>query len=134
MPFGRDQEEAENMSNSRLLLGQWGENVAALHLEDKGLRIIERNWRCPLGEIDIVASDSEEYVFVEVKTRRGRAMGAPEEGLTEKKARKLLKLAQRYLLDHDLDPDWRVDLVAVELDRYGKLIRCEHIVNAILGW
>ncbi len=122
------------MNNSRLLLGQWGEYVAALHLEAKGLRIIEKNWRSPVGEIDIVARDSEEYVFVEVKTRRGRAMGTPEEGLTEKKARKLIELGQRYLLDHDIDPDWRVDLVAVELDRYGKLIRCEHIINAILGW
>lgn len=122
------------MSSSRRLLGQWGENVAALHLEDKGLQILERNWRCALGEIDIVACDREEYVFVEVKTRRGQEMGFPEEGLTEKKARKLLELAQRYLFDHDLDPDWRVDLVAVELDKSGKLIRCEHIANAILGW
>jgi putative endonuclease len=122
------------MSNSRQLLGRWGENVAALFLEDKELRIIERNWRCGLGEIDIVARDRDEYVFVEVKTRRGRGMGTPEEALTEKKARKLLELGQQYLLDHDLDPDWRVDLVAVELDSDGKLIRCEHIVNAILGW
>jgi Holliday junction resolvase-like predicted endonuclease len=61
-------------------------------------------------------------------------MGLPEEGLTEKKARKLIDLAKRYLADHDLDPDWRVDLVAIELDNDGKLLRCEHIANAILGW
>jgi len=122
------------MSDSRRRLGQWGENVAALHLEDKGFQIITKNWRCQLGEIDIVALDGDEYAFVEVKTRRGQAMGLPEEGLTEKKAQKLIELSQRYLADHDLDPDWRIDLVAVELDDHGRLIRCEHIASAVLGW
>lgn len=122
------------MSDSRRRLGQWGESVAELHLKDKGLQVLERNWRCQLGEIDIIALDDNEYVFVEVKTRKGRQMGLPEEGLTEKKARKLIDLAKRYLADHDLDPDWRVDLVAIELDNDGKLLRCEHIANAILGW
>ena len=122
------------MSDSRRRLGQWGESVAELHLKDKGLQVLERNWRCQLGEIDIIALDDDEYVFVEVKTRKGRQMGLPEEGLTDKKARKLIDLAKRYLADHDLDPDWRVDLVAIELDNDGKLLRCEHIANAILGW
>jgi putative endonuclease len=115
-------------------LGRWGESVAAHHLEAKGYRIIERNWRCATGEVDLIAKAGQELVFVEVKTRRGRAMGTPEEGLTLRKSRKLLALAQQYLADGDLDVDWRVDLVAVELDSSGKLIRIEHIPSAILGW
>ncbi|MFN2188919.1 MAG: YraN family protein [Candidatus Promineifilaceae bacterium] len=122
------------MRDSRRLLGQWGEQVAARHLQDKGMKILAQNWRCQRGEIDIVARDVEEYVFVEVKTRKGRGMGLPEEGLTPKKSQKLIELAQEYLAEHDLDPNWRIDLVAVELDSKGKLLRCEHIDSAVLGW
>lgn len=115
-------------------LGRWGESVAAHHLEAKGCRIVERNWRCQRGEIDLVARDGSTLVFVEVKTRRGRSMGTPEEGLTPRKGRKLLELGQLYLAERDLDVDWRVDLVAIELDSGGKLLRCDHIPNAVLGW
>lgn len=120
---------------SRRRLGAWGESVAALHLEAKGYQILARNWRCRRGEIDLVAQAGQTLVFAEVKTRRGRDLGTPEEGVTIHKARKLLKLAQHYLLAHDIDDiDWRIDIVAVELDRAGKLLRCEHIENAITGW
>jgi len=122
--------------NDRKKLGQWGESVAAHHLEAKGYEIVARNWRCRQGEIDLVARTGvgAELVFVEVKTRRGRTMGLPEEALTPHKSRKLLELGQLYLAAHELDVDWRVDLVAVELDTSGKLLRCEHIPNAVLGW
>ncbi len=122
------------MSTDRQRLGKWGESVAALQLEDKGYQILDRNWRCAQGEIDLVALDGEEVVFVEVKTRRGRQMGSPEEGLTQQKGQRLIELAQLYLVERDIEPDWRIDLVAVELDSSGKLTRCEHIVNAVLGW
>ena len=119
----------------RRRLGQWGENVAALHLESAGYALIERNWRCRGGEIDLVARDGETVVFVEVKTRRGRDFGAPEEALTPRKAQKLMTLGQQYVVDHDLvDVDWRIDLVAIELDERGRLLRCDHIPNAVLGW
>lgn len=119
----------------RRRLGQWGETVAALHLESAGYAIIERNWRCRSGEIDLVARDGETVVFVEVKTRRGRDFGAPEEALTPAKARKLMTLGEQYVVDHDLaDVDWRIDLVAIELDERGRLLRCDHIPNAVLGW
>lgn len=121
--------------DGRKRLGNWGESVAATYLEAQGYRILQRNWRCARGEIDLVAQAGEVLVFVEVKTRRGRGMGTPEEGVTPRKAQKLLELGQRYLLAHDLDEvEWRVDLVAVELDRQGKLLRCEHIPNAVWGW
>ncbi|MCP4427007.1 MAG: YraN family protein [Chloroflexi bacterium] len=120
--------------NGRKKLGQWGESVAAHHLEAQGYEIIARNWRCRQGEIDLVAQAGDELVFVEVKTRRGRAMGTPEEGLTPHKSRKLLQLGQLYVAENELDVDWRIDLVAVELDKSGKLLRCDHIPNAVLGW
>ncbi len=124
----------QRKKDGRKKLGAWGEAVAAHHLQAKGYEIVQRNWRCRLGEIDLVAQAGTELVFVEVKTRRGRAMGTPEEGLTWHKGQKLFDLARQYLFEHDLDVDWRVDLVAVELDRTGKLLRCEHIPNAVLGW
>ena len=124
-----------NKRDTRQSLGKWGESVAARHLEEQGYHIVAHNWRCARGEIDLVAQAGDTLVFVEVKTRRGRAMGTPEEGVTRRKAQKLLTLGQYYLLEFDLeDADWRVDLVAVELDTSGKLLRCEHIPNAVSGW
>ena len=121
-------------NDSRQKLGRWGESVAATHLEANGRQIITRNWHCARGEIDLIAQEGDTLLFVEVKTRRGRNMGTPEEALTPAKQRKLVEVAQEYLLAHDLDVDWRIDLVAVELDTKGKLLRCEHIPNVVLGW
>ena len=84
--------------------------------------------------LDIIAQDSGELVFVEVKTRRGIQMGTPEEALTREKAEKLRQLAQLYLAENDSEQDWRIDLVAIEIDGKGKLIRCDHIRDAVLGW
>ena len=124
-----------NAGSARKKLGAWGENVAATKLEADGYRIVARNWRCQQGEIDLIAQAGDGLlVFVEVKTRKGRGMGMPEEGLTPHKSRKLIQLAQIYLGKHDLDVDWRLDLIAVELDNSGKLLRCEHIPDAVLGW
>lgn len=122
------------MGDSRKKLGQWGEALAAQHLEAEGYVVLERNWRCRKGEIDLVVRTGRELVFVEVKTRRGRKMGTPEEGITRRKADNLLLLAQLYLAEKELEADWRIDLVAVELDKTGKLLRCDHIPNAVLGW
>lgn len=122
-------------ADPRRLLGRWGENLAAAHLEALGHVIVERNWRCREGEIDLVTRDGETLVFVEVKTRRGRAFGAPEEALTPRKADKLLQLGRQYVYEHVLDEtNWRIDLVAVELDDRGHLLRCDHSPNAVLGW
>jgi putative endonuclease len=123
------------VSVSRIELGRWGEQLAASHLESLGYKILKRNWRCIRGEIDLVASAGEVLVFVEVKTRRGRDHGTPEEALTTAKVRRLLELSQRYLLEHDLENvDWRVDMVAVELNQQGELVRCEHVPNAVWAW
>ncbi len=121
-------------SDGRKKLGAWGESLAATHLESKGYQVVARNWRCRHGEIDLIAQAGEVLRFVEVKTRRGQNMGTPEEGLTPAKSKKLIQLAQLYLAEHGLDVDWQIDLVAIELDSSGKLLRCEHIPNAVLGW
>ena len=119
----------------RRRLGNWGEGVAAVQLEAEGYAIVARNWRCAAGEIDLVARDGETLVFVEVKTRRGRAYGAPEEALTPRKAQKLLQLGAQYVYEQALgDINWRIDLVAIELDARGLLLRCDHVRNAVLGW
>lgn len=122
------------MAGERKRLGAWGESVAAHHLEAKGYEMIGRNWRCARGEIDLIARAGQSVRFVEVKTRRGRAFGAPEEALTPAKQKKLLEVAQHYLAEHDLDVDWQIDMVVVELDKSGKLLRCEHVPNVVLGW
>lgn len=122
------------MTGSRKRLGAWGEKIAADRLQASGYELVDRNWRCRQGEIDLVVRKGQELVFVEVKTRRGRQAGMPEEGLTPRKSQKLVDLAKLYLAEHDLSADWRIDLVAVELDSSGKLLRCEHIPNAVLGW
>ena len=101
------------------------------HLRQQGYVVRERNWRCSVGEIDIVAEDSGCLVFVEVRTRRGREFGTPEESVTPAKQAKLVELAQTYLQEHDWDGDWRIDVVAVEMSSDGKLLRVELIKNAV---
>jgi putative endonuclease len=124
-----------DMSDARQELGRWGEERAAQHLESIGYKILERNWRCRRGEIDLIAQTDDMLVFVEVKTRRGRDFGMPEEAITRKKVKRLLELGQYYLLEKDReDVDWRVDMVAVELDRAGNLLRCEHVPDIAWLW
>ena len=122
------------MKSTNREIGTKGEELAVKYLKKKGYKILEQNWRFHKSEIDIIAFKKKTVVFVEVKTRRGRQLGSPEEGLTVEKAKRLLQLAQIYLSEEDVDADWRIDLVAVELDETGKLIRCDHIPSAVLGW
>lgn len=112
----------KNPGDGRQNLGRVGERLAAATLQQRGYRIIERNFRCPLGEIDLVAEESEDLVFIEVKTRRGTAYGLPEEAVTSRKSRKLQEVAACYLDLHDLpDCSWRIDVVAVQFSSGGKL-------------
>src|SRR5579862_6099400 len=82
----------------RARLGRGGESLAATWLGAHGYRVIERNWRCPYGELDLIAQDDTgTLIGVEVKTRRGTAMGAPEEAITPVKRRRLLTTLQLYV-------------------------------------
>ncbi len=117
-------------TSGRRELGRVGEERAASFLEQKGYRIVARNVRNWAGEMDLVARDGGTTVFVEVRTRRGRALGTPEESITREKGRRLVRVAQAHLQMHDaLEGDWRVDVVAVELD--GGQVRVRHHVNAV---
>ncbi|MCW2699174.1 MAG: putative endonuclease related to Holliday junction resolvase [Blastococcus sp.] len=95
-------------------LGVHGERIAAAFLTDAGLRVLDRNWRCRDGELDIVARDGDALVFCEVKTRRGVDYGHPVEAVTAVKQRRLRTLAQRWLAAHDEHAaDLRFDVVGV---------------------
>ena len=102
------------MTRYTQILGKWGEKVAAEHLTGLGYQIISVNHRTPFGEIDIIAQDGRELVFVEVKTRSSNALGNPEGSVTPKKQQHILNSAQHYLaaLDPPVD-EWRVDVVAI---------------------
>jgi len=113
-------------------LGALGEKIAAEHLANLGYVIRETNFRTMEGEIDIIAERDDFLIFVEVRTRRSRSFGIPEESITVKKKERLIALAQAYMEDRgDLPPSWRIDVVAVELTRDGKVTRLELIENAI---
>ncbi len=95
-------------------VGAYGERVAAAHLVASGLVILERNWRCPAGEIDIVARDGDVLVFCEVKTRRGTGYGSPLEAVTPRKAARLRRLAAAWTVERGVHlPEIRIDLVGV---------------------
>jgi putative endonuclease len=95
-------------------LGIHGERIAAAYLTDRGLRVLDRNWRCRDGELDIVAREGEALVFCEVKTRRAVGFGHPVEAVDPRKQRRLRTLAQRWLAAHDEHaPDLRFDVVGV---------------------
>lgn len=117
------------MSKERKILGNLGEKLAVLFLEKRGYKIIERNWRCFLGEIDIVAQKDGRWVFCEVKTKRNSLFGLPEERVDRKKQQKLKQLAIVYLKEKGIleKADFRIDVVAVDLK--NKEIRI--IENAI---
>jgi putative endonuclease len=95
-------------------LGMHGERIAAAYLTDAGLRVLDRNWRCREGELDIVAREGDALVFCEVKTRRGTGFGHPVDAVTVVKQRRLRTLAQRWLAAHDEHArDLRFDVVGV---------------------
>ena len=113
--------KSQKSKAARQGLGRTGERLAVERLVQDGYHILERNFRCRYGEIDIVAEDEHDLVFVEVKTRRGVAYGHPEEAVTERKQRKLLELALYYLDVHACsERSWRIDVVAVQLSPSGK--------------
>ena len=121
---------------ARRTLGWSGEAHARRFLEAHGYVFVTANWRCPVGELDLVMRDGEELVFVEVKTRHGERAGRAEEGVSRSQVRRLLLAAESYVAERaDLaDPVWRVDLVAITLDGVGRVRRLTHVPNALGDW
>ena len=120
------------MSNPKL--GPTGEQDARSYLESKGMRFVTANWRCLVGELDLVMLDRNELVFVEVKARNGEFAGRAEEAVGKAKSRKLLATGEWFVSKHPEHRDriWRIDLLALTYDGSGRIKRIGHIENAIV--
>lgn len=113
-----------SQSESTVTVGRRGEELAEQALRTHGYHIVARNWRCSAGEIDIIAQEAEEWVFVEVKLRRSDAFGAPEDSVTAQKQKRLLEAGAFYMQEIDLsEAAWRIDVVAIELSPAGRVKR-----------
>ncbi len=128
----------------RRQLGNTGEDLALQTLVAAGLTILTRNWRCAVGELDIVAQErapdfvsgdpqAEWLVLVEVRTRRGVNFGTALQSITTRKAAKLREVAQHYVQHSGWTGPWRIDLVAVQMDDQGRLVAIDHIRHAVTG-
>ena len=116
----------------RIDTGKLGEKLAGDLLKKRGYKIIETNYRCPRGEIDIIARHKKSLVFIEVRTKTSLEFGTPEESITATKREHIRTVAQHYLQTHDdLPEQWRIDVVAIELTPEGKTSRIELIENAV---
>ena len=115
---------------NRRELGSYGEQLANTYLKRQGYDIIETNWRCPLGELDIITRKDDVLVFVEVRTRRAAADTALE-SVVPLKQKRLQNLVYTYLSEHDLDDvQWRIDVIAVAVSPHEQPI-IEHVENAL---
>ena len=111
-----------------MALGQWGEKTAEKYLIRKGLSIIERNYRCKSGEIDLIARNGTTLVFIEVKTRSNLCYGLPCESITQQKLRHLKNAIQFYMKANRIETcDLRVDVIEI-LYRNGQVF-LRHIEN-----
>ncbi len=118
----------------RHTLGATGERLAAEHLQRRGYRILERNYRTRWGELDLVAFDGATIAFCEVKSRRAGGAGAtPWEALGSAKQAQVRRIAARWLHEHTDRPravTLRFDAIGVTFDRAGRLLRLEHLEGA----
>jgi uncharacterized protein (TIGR00252 family) len=115
-------------------VGRLGEELASRHLEERGYVVCQMNYRCPVGEMDIVALDGECLAFVEVRTRRSSKFGSAAESITRAKQQKLVEVAETYLQEHGSSTaDWRIDVVSVQMSRQGTVEHIDLIRNAVEG-
>ncbi|MBW2001653.1 MAG: YraN family protein [Deltaproteobacteria bacterium] len=112
------------MTKERIALGRFGEDLARKQLKECGYRILTTNYRCPLGEIDVIARDGDVLVFVEIKTRKNKSLSLVKEAVTVRKQRQISKVALAYMKSHNLwegkshnlwEGKARFDVVAVGL-------------------
>jgi len=117
------------LTRERLNLGKWGEQLALKKIKSLGYKCVASNYRCSLGEIDLIARDGDTLVFIETKTRRGRSLGYAKEAINKKKRRQLSKVALFYMKENNCcDIKSRFDFVAINLNENKKEI--EFIMNA----
>lgn len=119
---------------NKQIIGNYGENIAREHLKQKGYQFVDRNYRCPFGEIDIIMRDNNQVVFVEVKTRNEKwfEYGSPEKAVNFKKKKRLSRLAKYYLNRHrELEyTEYRFDIVSILVNQQGKAVSVTHISDA----
>ena len=118
------------MTLDRVVLGRKGEDLAASYLLNHGYRIIARNFKARYGELDIICIQENVLIFVEVKTRVGVEFGLPEEAVTPKKLREVIKTSEYFVLTHDGLPEaQRIDVIGIQLDEEDKVVHFNHIQN-----
>jgi len=118
-----------SVNNARQVLGKEGERIAEQYLKRKGYKLVERNYRCSAGEVDLIVLDRRVIVFVEVKTRTGHGFGTPLEAVQPRKQRKMMQAAQFFLSQKKLHQrDARFDVVGISWP--GREPMVEHIENA----
>jgi putative endonuclease len=123
--------EIEN-NMKRRDVGILGEKLAGDFLGKNGYHVLETNYRCREGEIDIIARQEDTLVFVEVRTKTSRQFGTPEESITPVKMARLRAVAAHYRQNRgDLPASWRIDVIAIELDKRKQVSRIELIENAV---
>jgi putative endonuclease len=116
------------MTHHNQLVGGYGERLAGRYLVSQGLVLLDRNWRCPAGELDLIARDGADVVFVEVKTRRSVRFGQPVEAVVPSKARRLRKLGAQWLSANGAGyGEVRFDVVSVLL---GRTVAVQHLRGA----
>ena len=118
----------------RIDVGRVGERIARHHLQGKGYRIVDANYQCRWGEVDLIALDGPVWVFVEVRARRSSAYGSPEESVTPAKARRLTLTAQDFLsrrVAAFANLEWRIDLVAIRLGPNRRVLSINHLENIV---
>lgn len=121
--------EYADLTRERLDLGKRGEELALKKIKRLGYKCIARNYRCPLGEVDLIARDGDCLVFLEIKTRQGRSIGYAKEAVTERKKRQLSKTALAYMKENKCsESKSRFDVVAISLN--GDKEEIEVIKNA----
>jgi putative endonuclease len=117
------------LNKAKIILGKEGERIAELFLKKKGYKLVERNYRCAAGELDLVMLDQRVIVFVEVKTRTGSGYGTPLEAVAFRKQKKMIYVAQFFLSAKKLSQrEARFDVVGVSWPGAQPLV--EHIENA----
>ena len=118
-------------ANRRLNLGHRGESIAASYLVKNGYTILEKNWRTPYGEIDLIARIDQVVVFVEVKTRASQALGPPEISITRRKGEHMRNAAEYFIQQHtELTMDWRIDVISVQIQS-GDKSKIDHFENVL---
>jgi putative endonuclease len=123
MTTTKDPKDLKDPVSASQALGRYGERVAEQHLTRAGMAVLDRNWRCPEGEIDLVLWDDGALVVCEVKTRSGATGGTPHEAITDAKLDRLRRLGERWQADRGLHAsDLRLDLVAVLRPRRGAAV------------